>query len=108
MLVFRRFTLSHPALFTIGVLQTSVPAEIARKFRDAQVEALARLHARIRRLKNVGQLGARDESQAATEFHALCEGLASLEARKVLRPEKAEQIWRDALRSLVTGWAATD
>ena len=103
--VFRRFTLSHPALFMIGVLQTSIPAEIAREFCDARDNAFARLQDRIKRLKNVGQLGTRDEYQAAMEFHALCEGLASLESRKVLRSDEAEQMWRDALRSLVTGWA---
>ena len=104
--VFRRFTLSHPALFMIGFLQTSVPAEIAREFRSAQENALARLHARIRRLKNVGQLGTRSEPQAALEFHALCEGLAALEGRCILGSDEAEQIWRDALGALVAGWAA--
>jgi AcrR family transcriptional regulator len=105
--VFRRFTLSHPALFMIGVLRTSVPAEIAREFRGAQKEALARLHLRIGRLKKAGRLGARAEPQAAMEFHALCEGLASLEGRKVLHRDEAEKIWRDALQSLVRGWAMT-
>jgi AcrR family transcriptional regulator len=105
--VFRRFILSHPALFTIGLLQTGVPAEIAREFRSAQENALARLHTRIGRLKNTGQLGTRGEPQAASEFHALCEGLAALEGRCILRSDEAEQTWRDALRALVAGWAAT-
>lgn len=104
--VFRRFTLSHPALFTIGFLQTDVPAELARAFRGAQDNALARLHARIGRLKDTGQLGARSEPQAALEFHALCEGLAALEGRHLLCPERAERTWRDALRALVAGWGA--
>jgi AcrR family transcriptional regulator len=106
-IVFRRFTLSHPALFTIGFLQTGVPAEIAREFRSAQENALARLDARIRRLKNVGQLGTRSEPQAVLEFHALCEGLAALEGRCILRSDEAQQVWRDALRALVAGWAVT-
>ncbi len=105
--VFRRFTRSHPALFTIGFLQAGVPAEIARAFRIAQGDALARLHARIGRLKHTGQLGTRSESQAALEFHALCEGLAALEDRGILRAEDAEHWWRDALRALVAGWGAT-
>jgi len=103
--VFRRFTLSHPALFTIGFLQTGVPAEIAREFRSAQEQALARLHARIRRLKQVGRLGPRSEAEAAVAFHALCEGLAALEGRCILGPDEAEHMWRDALRALVVGWA---
>ena len=106
--VFRRFTLSHPTLFMIGFLQTSVPAEIAGEFRSTQENALARLHARIRRLKNVGQLGARSEPQAALEFHALCEGLAALESRCILRSDEAEHMWRDALHALVAGWAVTE
>jgi AcrR family transcriptional regulator len=105
--VFRRFALGHPALFKIGLVQTGVPAEIAREFRGAQEQALGRLYARIGRLKNVGRLGTRGEPQAALEFHALCEGLAALEARCLLRSGEAEQKWRDALRALVAGWGVT-
>lgn len=105
--VFRRFTRSHPALFTIGFLQTGVPAEIARAFRNAQGNALTRLHAKIGRLKITGQLGSRSVPQAALEFHALCEGLAALEDRCIMPTDEAERVWRDALRALVAGWAAT-
>jgi AcrR family transcriptional regulator len=105
-IVFRRSTRRHPALFTIGVLRTGVPAEIARAFRSAQDNAFARLHARIGRLKKMGQLGSRTESQAALEFHALCEGLAALEDRCILPADEAEHLWWDALRALVAGWAA--
>ncbi|HET7077432.1 MAG TPA: TetR/AcrR family transcriptional regulator [Chloroflexia bacterium] len=105
--VFRRFTLSHPALFTIGFLRTGVPPEIARQYCEAQEDALARLHARIGRLKKADQIGTRSEPQAATEFHALCEGLAALEGRHFLRPDEAEQTWRSALRALVAGWSVT-
>jgi AcrR family transcriptional regulator len=106
-LVFRRFTLGHPALFTIGVLQTGVPADIAREFRSAQETALERLHARIGRLKQAGRLGTRSEPRAAVEFHALCEGLAALERRGILPVDEAEHLWRDALRALVAGWGVT-
>jgi AcrR family transcriptional regulator len=107
-IVFRRFTLTHPALFTIGFLRTGVPNEIARQYRDAQEGALARLYARIERLKNIDRLGLRSVAQAAVEFHALCEGLSALERRCYLRPDEAEQTWWDALRALVAGWAVTE
>ena len=94
--VFRRFALGHPALFRIGLVQTGVPPEIAGQFRGAQEKALGRLYARIGRLENLGRLGRRDEPQAA------------LEGRCILRPEEAEHMWRDALRALVAGWAATE
>jgi AcrR family transcriptional regulator len=105
--VFRRFALEHPALFKIGLIQTGVPAEIAREFRAAQEQALGRLYARIGRLKNVGRLGRRGEPEAGLEFHALCEGLAALEARCILGSGEAEQKWRDALGALVAGWGVT-
>jgi AcrR family transcriptional regulator len=106
--VFRRFTRSHPALFLISILQTGVPAEISREFRSAQEHALSRLKDRIGRLKDSGRLGPRSESDAVLEFHALCEGLAAMESRNILASEDAEQIWRDALGALVAGWPATD
>lgn len=102
--VFRRFALGHPALFRIGLVQTGVPAEIAHKFRSVQEQALGRLHARVGRLKHCGRLGSRGEAQAALEFHALCEGLAALEARCILDPSAAEEVWQDALGALVAGW----
>jgi AcrR family transcriptional regulator len=108
--VFRRFTLTHPALFTIGILRTGVPAEIDREFCDAQEKSLNRLHARIERLKDTGQLGklgTRSVPQAAVEFNALCEGLTTFERTCYVRSDEAEQTWRSALRALVAGWAET-
>jgi len=107
MVVFRRFTLSHPVLFTIGILRTGVPVEIDREFCDAQEKSLARLHVRIGRLKNTGQLGTRSVPQAAVEFNALCEGLTTFERTCYLRSDEAEQTWRSALRALVAGWSVT-
>lgn len=105
--VFRRFTVRHPALFTIGLLQTGVPAGLAAAFRSAQHDALGRLHGRIGRLESGGRLGGRNAAEAAVEFHALCEGLTAMEGRRILRPDEAPHRWRQALRALVTGWAAT-
>ena len=105
--VFRSFTLGHAALFSIGFLQTGVTSEINREFGAAQENALACLYARIERLKNERLLGTRTVPDATLEFHALCEGLAALEGRNILRAEEAERIWRDALSSLVSGWGAS-
>jgi AcrR family transcriptional regulator len=102
--VFRRFALGHPALFSIGLVQADVPAELAREFRSVQEQALGRLHARIGRLKDIGRLGRRSEPEAALAFHALCEGLAAMEARCIVRSGEAEHMWRDALQALVAGW----
>jgi AcrR family transcriptional regulator len=104
--VFRRFTLAHPALFDIGFQRTGVLPEIARAFRTAQEDALARLTARIGRLAETGGLGGRPVAGAIVEFHAFCEGLAALERRGMLCMDDGEGRWREALQALVTGWRA--
>lgn len=105
--VFRRFTLGHPALFAIGFLHTGVLPDVARAFRRAQEDALARLAARIGRLAATGGLGGRPVADAIVEFHALCEGLAALEIRGMLCTDDGEGRWRAALGALVAGWGAT-
>lgn len=104
--VFRRFALDHPVLFRLGVLKVAVSPELACQFRDAAEHALAGLHYRIGRLAEGGQLGTRGVADAACEFHALCEGLASIELRAMM-PREGDRLWRDALRSLLMGWRAT-
>ena len=101
---FRRFALDHPALFQIGIQKTSVPADVAQAIAPAAERALPVLHRRIARLRDAGRLGARTISEAAWEFHAACEGLASLELRCTLRPEEGQRLWHDTLSALVAGW----
>jgi AcrR family transcriptional regulator len=105
--VFRGFTLGHPALFAISLLREGVEPEIAREFWSVQASALARLEARIERLAGADRLGRRTVPDAVMEFHALCEGLAALELRGIMHGSDAERRWRDALRALVAGWRAT-
>lgn len=105
--VFRHFALGRPALFQIGIQHVTVSPEVAARFRGAADQALAGLHGRIRRLRDVGRLGSRSVSDAACEFHALCEGLAAFESRCLAPPTDIERIWRDAITALVAGWAVT-
>jgi len=106
-LVFRRFALEHPALLRIGVQHLGMSPELASQFRGAADRALEGLQSRIARLADHGQLGARGVAEAACAFDALCEGLATLELRGAIPANKAERVWRDALRALVAGWRAT-
>jgi AcrR family transcriptional regulator len=106
-MTFRRFALSHPALFRLGVQHEAVSAELVRGFAGSAQRALGGLNARITRLAENGQLGARGVSEAILEFHALCEGLAALELRCRMPPDEGERLWRDALGSLVAGWHPT-
>jgi AcrR family transcriptional regulator len=107
-LAFRCFARDHPALFRIGVQRLQVSGESVRGFVDAANIALSELHARVERLRDADQLGHRSVPAAAWEFHALCEGLAAIEARCIIDREEAEGMWTDALSSLIDGWSANN
>ncbi len=101
---FRRFALNHPALFQIGIQQTSVPADVAQTMVPAAERALIALHRRIARLHDTGRIGARTIPEAGWEFHAACEGLAALELRRIFPPEYSQPLWHDTLSALIAGW----
>jgi AcrR family transcriptional regulator len=100
--VFRRFAIEHPALFRLFI-QQAAPASRSWSS-SAAGEAFGGLEIRVTQLKDAGLLGPRTVRDAATEFHALCEGLAALELRGLMAPGEAERIWRDALTTLVSGF----
>jgi AcrR family transcriptional regulator len=104
-LVFRRFAVDHPSLFSIAVQRTATPPHVASGFKQAAGEALEALRARVARVASAGLLSRRGTDEATVEFHALCEGLAAVELRGILAPSSAERIWRDALGALVSGFA---
>lgn len=101
---FRRFALNHPALFQIGIQQTSVPTDLAQTMVPAAERALVALHRRIARLHDTGRIGGRTIPEAGLEFHAACEGLAALELRCIFPPENSQRLWHDTLSALVAGW----
>jgi AcrR family transcriptional regulator len=103
-LVFREFSLSHPSLFRIAVQRAAVSTDVAAQFRPAAAAAMAELARRVCRLQEVDGLGGRSVHEAASQFHALCEGLAALELRGVLDAGGAEAFWRSALTALVAGF----
>ena len=104
--VFRRLVTEHPALFKIGVQHHDVPAELVPQFRAEATNALARLHSRFQRLHEHRHLADRSTSEATTQFHALCEGLAALELRGILTGGQEEHIWRNALTALIAGFSS--
>jgi AcrR family transcriptional regulator len=106
-LMFRRFALEHPALFSVGIQRTLPSSELWPQFRAAANDALAVLSRRLARLQENDLLAGRTVRDATTQFHALCEGLAALELREALPPKDADRIWRDALTALIAGLAVT-
>ena len=104
--VFRRFAIGHPSLFRIAVQRTVGPPSLASEVAIARAEAFTGLETRVARVKNAGLIGRRTVGDAACEFHALCEGLAAVELRGLMKTGKEVQIWRDALTALIAGFAA--
>jgi AcrR family transcriptional regulator len=102
-LMFRRFALEHPALFSIGFHRTD-PA-VWPHFRPAASDALAVLHQRFEPLADAGLLGGRSVREAVMQFDALCEGLAAVELRGTWFADDGARLWRDAVHALVTGFA---
>ena len=73
---------------------------------DAADAAFAVLVQRVARLGNADLLGEFTVTEATLQFHALCEGLATLELRGVRIAFDAERIWRAAMTSLIAGFTA--
>jgi AcrR family transcriptional regulator len=101
--VWRRFVLQHPALFLIGIQRAVPDVVLAGESRSTASQAWAGLERRFERLLESGGLGGRSAHDAAVAFHALCEGLATIELRGMLRAGSEERVWRDALSALVDG-----
>ena len=104
-LIYRRFALEHPALFSIAFHRAD-PA-IWPRFRAAAVDALAILDKRFEPLADADLLGGRSVSEASTQFRALGEGAAWTELRGNPLPPDPERFWRNAFHALITGFTAS-
>jgi AcrR family transcriptional regulator len=109
LVAFRRLVREHPALYRIA-FQRIVPGLAAGPELTATREkAWHQLAAKVERLEREGLLGGKPAPEAAVEFIAMMDGLGSAELRgAVLRllPEgDEEEAWRNALTTVVRGWA---
>lgn len=105
---FRRLVLDHPALFQIGLAQANATDEQLARIQPASERAWLVLQARVTRLQDRGGLGTLEVDEAATAFHALCEGLPALEIRCAFPARPAEHLWRTAGTALVHGFSTPD
>jgi AcrR family transcriptional regulator len=105
-LTFRGFAREHPALFRIGVQRIDVPPELGREFAATSSRAFDELRTLVGRLRETGDLGERSVEDATLEFHALCEGLAAVDARCLAAGLVTGGIWEDAVSSLIRGWSS--
>lgn len=102
---FRAWTLAHRALYRLTFDRMMTGADADRRVTCAASAALEHLRVRVVRAADAGVLGGRDVEDVITEFHALCEGIATIELRGMLPPDKAERLARDAFEVLVRGMA---
>ena len=109
--VFRTLVLEHPALYRIAFQRIMPGLRAGPEVTAARALAHTRLHAKIQRVQDAGLLGTKTVREAAVEFNAMLEGLANAELRgstlPILAPGTEERTWRDALTTVVRGFAAT-
>jgi AcrR family transcriptional regulator len=99
---FRWFATNHPNLFRLtfeGRLPFSMRDDLA-----AAVDARAELRRLVQRCADADRLGGRAAELVTSQFHALCQGLASNElAGWFARFGDPVLVWEGALRALVQG-----
>jgi len=109
-LVFRRLVTEHPALYRIAFQRVVRNLRPGPELTAARERAFSALLDKVERLGDAGGLGGKPVREAAVEFNAMMEGLGNAELRgEVFRnlPEgDEERAWRNALASLVNGFAA--
>lgn len=102
---FRRTALEHPSLYQLVFLRVVPDLELGPQFAAVAYDAFGRMQARVERVAPDGPA----VHERSLAFHALTEGLASMEVRgQMLDTVDAERVWRDALTALVSGFASED
>ena len=100
-LAFRRTALQHPALYRLVFLRVVPDLELGPDFSQVAYEAFGHMQARVERVAPDGPA----VHTRALAFHALTEGLASMEVRgQMLDQVDAEGVWKEALTALVRGF----
>jgi AcrR family transcriptional regulator len=106
---FRRLVLEHPALYRIAFQRVVPELDGGPELVATRQKTWEQLLRKVTRLEEAGRLGGKPVPEAAVELIAMMEGLANAELRgAVLRllPEgNEEEAWRNALTTLVRGFA---
>ena len=108
--VFRRLVREHPALYRVAFQRVVPGLDAGPELTEIRTRAWEQLIAKVERLEAAGLLAGKPVPEAAVELIAMMEGLGNAELRgAVLRllPEGSEdEAWRNALTTLVRGFAA--
>jgi AcrR family transcriptional regulator len=109
-LVFRRLVTEHPALYRMAFQRIVRNLRPGPELVAARERAFRALLGKVQRMGDAGVLGDKPVREAAVEFNAMMEGLGNAELRggvfRNLPEGDEERAWRNALTSLVNGFAA--
>ena len=104
---FRSFAVEHPNLFRVGFERMLPNLAPTPDVASVQQLAIRALHARVLRCRDAGLLGSRSARDVTWQFHAFCQGLASVEHHGWFPPgDDPERMWLQALGTFVAGLAA--
>jgi AcrR family transcriptional regulator len=102
MRAFRGTVITHPSLYRLVFLRVVPDLELGPEFGQVAYDAFGRMQALVERVAPGPGLHER-----ALAWHALTEGLASMEVRgQMMDTLNAETVWRTALVALVRGFQA--
>jgi AcrR family transcriptional regulator len=101
---FRPFALDHPDLFRVAFVWGGV--DLGPDVGEASARAFGRLAARIERARAAGLVPDRPVEELGCEFHALCQGLASLELCASMTGAQADRLWAHSVGDLMAGLRA--
>jgi AcrR family transcriptional regulator len=99
---FRPFALRHPDLFRLIFVGSRV--DLGTGAGEASANAFGRLAARLEHAREARIVPDRPINELGLEFHALCQGLASVELCGLVSTTQADQMWTDSLKDLLAGW----
>src|SRR4029453_3317942 len=101
---FRKTVLAPPPLSRLVFPRVVPDLELGPDFGRVAYEAFGRMQARVDRLEPAGAHDGQEVHERALAFHALTEGLGSMEVRgQMLVEVDAERVWRSALTWMVRG-----
>jgi AcrR family transcriptional regulator len=101
---FRPFALDHPDLFRIAFVWASI--DLGPEVGQAAARAFGSLTLRIGRARAAGEVPDRPLEELGLEFHALCQGLATLELCFRMTPASADRMWTNSFADLMAGLQA--
>jgi AcrR family transcriptional regulator len=102
---FRRYALEHPHLFRVVFEQRIDDGKPTEEDVEVGLEARRLLQSRVQRCAEAGLVPEAAVIRLTAAFHALCQGLASMELQGRLRqPDDPALLWKESFIALIRGF----